>query len=130
MKLVPCDLRAHWPSIRDRALPYLEGLPGGAAELLREFDEGRTTAWLNEEAIVVLSLVPAPGGLDLFVRAAVSFNPGLNAVAHILPDLRTIAADLGATSIRFRSARAGWLRARSLGPGWRIAHIEYVTEAA
>jgi hypothetical protein len=128
MKLSPCNLRAHWPSIRERALPYLEGLEGGAEELLREFDDGRTTAWINDEAIAVLSLVPGPEGLHLFVRAVVSFNPSLNAVAHVLPDLRRIASDLGAKSIRFRSARPGWLRTRSLGPGWTVAHVEYCTE--
>jgi len=58
----------------------------------------------------------------------VSFNPSLNAVAHILPDLRRIASDLGAKSIRFRSARPGWLRTMSLGPGWKVSHVEYCTE--
>ncbi len=126
--LRPADFKRLWPSIRERAMPRLQEEPGGVAGLMREIAEGRSTCWVNGEGVVVLSLVQAPDGQDLFVRAAVTFKPTLHAVDHLMPDLRKIAMDLGANAIRFRSQRAGWIRA--LGPDWRIAHIEYVTGAA
>jgi hypothetical protein len=125
--LTPCDIDEVWPQVRARALPWLEGVDGGEAALLRECREKRAFCWRSAQAVLVLSLAPTPDGqLDLFVRTMVSFEPTTDAVDRVLPDLDRIAADLGAARIRFRTLREGWRRA--LSPRWRVAHVEYATD--
>jgi hypothetical protein len=124
---MPCDIDAIWPQIKDRMMPWLQAVPGGVQDLLQEIRDGRSLCWRSPDVVLVLSLVPAPGGTrHLFIRAAASFRPGEDALETHMPLLCRLAADLGATEIRFRSLRAGWLR--RLTSGWNIAHVEYCCE--
>jgi hypothetical protein len=123
LELVPCDLRLVWPQIEAKLLPWLFNVPGGVTELFQEIDEGRTTCWRSCDAVFVLSLVPAPAGLSLFVRAMASPGVTTTAIGDHMPALHKMARELKATTIRFRSPRAGWLRA--LPEDWRVSHVEY-----
>lgn len=108
-------------------MPWLFNVPGGKEELMQEVADGRTTCWRSHDGMLLLSLAPSPaGGLSLFVRAVVSIGVTTTAIGDHMPALHKMARDLKATTIRFRSQRAGWLRA--LPDDWRIAHVEYFTE--
>ncbi len=127
VELMPCDLKVVWPLIEAKLTPWLFNVPGGAGELFQEIADGRTTCWRSRDSVLVLSLVAAPGGvLNLFIRAAVSIGVTTTAIGDHMPALHKMAKDLKATAIRFRSQRAGWLRA--LPEDWQITHVEYVTQ--
>lgn len=128
MNAGPCEIDEVWHLVRDRALPWVSQASGGEEELLRECREKRAFCWRSAEAVLVLSLAPVPGGLDLFVRAMVSFKPTEDAVERHMPMLDRIARDLGCKKIRFRSTRPGWVKA--LPDRWTVDHVEYATDVA
>jgi hypothetical protein len=125
--LVPCNIDDVWSLVRRRALPWLDPAEGGEKQFLEECRSGRSLAWRSQEVLVVLSLVPAHGReKDLFVRAMVSLAGSNDVGGSVLVDVEKIARDLGANRIRFRSARAGFLRA--LDSRWRVAFVEYAMD--
>lgn len=127
MEMWPTTIEAVWPLVREKALPELQRSPGGAMALMEQCREGRATVWRGKEAVFVLSLAPnADGGLDLFVRMAVSLSPDADVIGTHLGFLQRVAFDLGADAIRFRTLRRGFERA--LGSQWTLAHCEYMTQ--
>jgi hypothetical protein len=63
---------------------------------------------------VVVGLYPREGALELYVWIAVATRHGAFDRQHAA--LLTVARDLGAKTLAFRSRRRGW--ARRLGPEW------------
>ena len=86
---------------------------------LREIEaqcEARTAACaVNDDGLAVFTLRPFGDELELFVLLAIAFQHG--AFARQESALRSIARDLGATTIAFETRRIGW--ARRLGPQWQ-----------
>src|SRR5712671_3646156 len=107
-QLVPCDIETVWPQIEHRMVPWLEQEPGGVADLLQQVRDGRALCWRSYDTVFILALVPSPGGVDLFIRAAASIQPTTDSAMRHMDALRDIAYELGANKIRFRSPRAGW----------------------
>ena len=123
----PSTISEVWPLIQGRVFENLERVPGGAKALIDQCLDGRATVWRGKDAVFVLSLAPNPdGGVDLFVRLAVSLRADADVVGTHEPFLQKVATDLGASWIRFRSSRRGFERA--LGSHWAVAHVEYATK--
>lgn len=123
----PATIGEVWPHIKDKVLADLEQTPGGPRALFTQCLDGRATVWMGKVAVFVLSLAPNPdGGVDLFVRLAVSLDSHADIIGTHEDFLRRVATDLGASSIRFRSTRRGFERA--LGSQWALAHVEYATK--
>lgn len=79
-----------------------------------------------EDGMFVVKLMPNANRLELFVLAAVAFRFG--AVERQDAALLTVARDLGAKTVAFKSMRRGW--GRSLGPEWtRRGSDEFVRDA-
>jgi hypothetical protein len=69
-----------------------------------------------EDGLAVVTLAGPPGGFELKVLLAVS-RGGRGAFSRQEPSLVSVARDMGAASISFRTNRApAW--ARKLGPQW------------
>ncbi len=101
----------------ERLWPTLEGLPKDADQALLACRQGRALMFQGERGVFVLSLRAGhnPGTLEAFVLLALASRHG--AFDHAEPAVLTIARDLGATTVAFRSVRRGW--ARRLGAAWK-----------
>lgn len=103
------DHEAVWPTLGD--------LPPAAEDALRACRERRALMFQGERGVFVLSLRPGhnPGTFEAFCLLALASRHG--AFDHAEPAVLSIARDLGATTVAFRSMRRGW--ARRLGPAWK-----------
>lgn len=103
------DIDAIWPT--------LGRLPPLAAEAIDECHAGRALCFQGEWGTFAIGLYPDDNGtaLEAFVLLAVAAKNGAFEIAE--PSVLRVAADLGATTVAFRSVRRGW--ARKLGPAWK-----------
>jgi hypothetical protein len=88
--------------------------PFEIGEIQAECEAKRALCLSCDDGMVVVGLEARDDRLELFVWIAVAFRHG--AFMRQEAALRTIARDLGADTIAFRSRRRGW--ARRLGPEW------------
>jgi hypothetical protein len=123
----PCEIDEIWPLVRTRAGWLLDAQPGLEEDLLRDCAAKLAFCFRSDTAAAVLSLSPAPSGeWHLFVRFAISLGEGRDVVHEHMPFLEQLARDLGASEIRFRTTRRGWLRYLDHSR-WRVAHVEFAT---
>lgn len=100
------EFRSVWPRVRERA-------KGWIAEDAIEAAEGRSTACLmNDDGMVAMKIA----GRRAYVLLAVSTGTA-GAFERNEAAVATMARDMGATVLAFRSDRRGW--AKVLGPEWR-----------
>ena len=108
------EFGAVWRAVKDRAKAWI---PADSIARALLDDQGDAAACLmNDDGLVVVNLEPLPDGtMRAFVLIAVSTGrPG--AFKRQEPAMLTIARDLGAVELAFKSDRPGWLRV--LGPEW------------
>jgi hypothetical protein len=101
----------------DAVLEQLGQLPEAGQDAIDEARAGRALTFRGPFGVFVLTLRPGdnPPDLEAFVLLAVASRNG--AFDHAEPAVLSIARDLTATTVAFRSVRKGW--ARRLGPAWR-----------
>lgn len=101
----------------DDVWPSLGPLPPLAEEAREECLAGRALCFTCEWGTFAIGLYPDDNGaaLEAFVLLAVAAKIGAFEIAE--SSVLRVAADLGATTVAFRSVRRGW--ARKLGPAWK-----------
>jgi hypothetical protein len=88
-----------------------------------ECDVDRAVCVACEDVMFVFDLRGRDGVLEMFIWLAVAFKYG--AFERQSAAMLTIARDLGASTVAFRSRRRGW--ARRLGPEWHPRGAEEFT---
>jgi hypothetical protein len=92
-------------------------------ELKAQCEDGSAWCLLGFGGVLVVALEPAGDDLELFVKLAIGGEP--DTFRRSEPHVRTIARQLGATTIAFEARRDGW--GRVLGPEWqRRGSVEFV----
>ena len=101
----------------DEVLADLGPLPDDGLQAVEAARGGNALTFRGPFGVFVLTLVPGdnPGELEAFVLLAMASRVG--AFQDAEPAVLTVARDLTATTVAFRSVRRGW--ARRLGPAWR-----------
>lgn len=99
-----------WPRFKEWAGEYI------TAEAIEEARRWPSTALINEDGLLVLTLKPGHNGLRAFVILALSSGKHFGAFHRNEAGAVEIARDMGARTLAFRSDRRGW--GRVLGPHW------------
>ena len=99
-----------WPRFKEWAGEYI------TAEAIEEARRWPSTALINEDGLLVLTIKPGHNGLRAFVILALSSGKHFGAFHRNEAGAVEIARDMGARTLAFRSDRRGW--SRVLGPHW------------
>lgn len=109
------NFNAAWPAYYVRAMRWVDA--DAIQEARERHNSGDGVCLVGEDGLMVLSLETDDNGTRLFVLLGVSTGR-IGAVERQEKALDLIAAQVGATSIAFRTNRRRGFR-RMLGPRWR-----------
>jgi len=126
MSLQRVDVELAWPDAAPLLAAALRGSDDTADEMLARCRAGGAWMLASDQAFVVVEPVAhGAGGFDLLIWAAAS-RGGRGCIARHLTELESIAADMGARRLAFRTGRRGF--ARALPEHWRIRQYYWAME--
>jgi hypothetical protein len=127
--LALADIDTVWPRVAAAARPLIDDGSVTVENVMDECRAGRALCFASADGVAIVTLQPnrAKQDLELCVVLAVSTGPH-GVVETYLPEIESIARDLGANRLVFYTKRRGWERA--LGAGWRLRTVAYELEVS
>jgi len=123
------DIDEVWPAIEEKALAVMASDEYGPEDLKSDCREGRALCFATAEGVMVVTLGPnrARKDLEMCVWLAVALD-GEGLTAKYMPEIESLAHQLGASRVVFHTRRPGW--SRHLDSRWRLRSITYEMELA
>jgi hypothetical protein len=126
--IVLADIDMVWPSIATVAEEMLADDLYGPEEIKAACREDRAMCFANEDGVLVVTLTvhPRRRDLEMCVWLAVSLRQAGGVTRDYLPEIESLARQLGARRVVFHTRRRGWQR--MLDSRWRLRSTTYVME--
>jgi hypothetical protein len=122
------ELSEVWPILQALAPPVIDGHNATIEYVAAEIAAGRAQLVRNADGILLLAL-RVDRNLELFLDVWVAIGTGAHGmVEKYLPEVESIARDLGARRIVMQSPRLGWMR--KLPERWKISSVTYECEVS